>query len=88
MVIPPDQHELVVAEMITHEHVWHGAGATCDEAREALLSAWARHRAGVLRQHPQLAASLPEAAAMPTHFRIRYRAYCRGGGWRDDERLV
>jgi hypothetical protein len=36
-IIPPST--IVIAEMITHDYVWHGAGATCDEAREALLSA-------------------------------------------------
>lgn len=79
---------LVIAEMITHDYVWQGAGATCDEAKEALLTAWSRHRAGVLRVHPQLQPSLPEAAQMPQHFRIRYRAYECGGGYRGDERLV
>lgn len=77
----------VVAEMITHDHVWQGAGLTCDEAREALLTAWTRHRDGVLRAQPGYVARLPEAAQMPQHFPIRYRAYERGGGYRGDERL-
>lgn len=78
----------VVAEMITHEYVWHGAGATCDEAREALLSAWALHRAEVLNKFPQLENQLPEPAKMQQHFKITYREYERGGGYRSDVRLV
>lgn len=85
-IVPPST--LVIAEMITNDYIWHGAGATCDEAREALLTAWARHRAGVLRVHPQLQASLPEAGQMQQHFKIRYREYERGGGYRGEERLV
>ncbi len=79
---------LVIAEMITHDFVWQGAGATCDEAREALLTAWARHRAEVVDRLPQLASTLPEAGQMPQHFKIRYREYERGGGYRDNDRLV
>jgi hypothetical protein len=78
----------VVAEMLTHDYIWRGAGATCDEAREALLGAWARHRAAVVAQHPQLAPTLPEASGMPQHFKIRYASYVRGAGYRDDERLL
>lgn len=78
---------LVIAEMITNDYIWRGAGATCDEAREALLGAWARHRSAVLHQQPALAAALPEPARMPQHFAIRYCEYTRGAGYRDDERL-
>lgn len=85
-IVLPDT--IVIAEMITHDYVWHGAGATCDEAREALLGAWTRHRAQVVSQQPGLAPTLPEAAAMQQHFRIRYREFARGAGYRDDERLV
>lgn len=85
-IIPPST--LVIAEMITHDYVWHGAGSTCDEAREALLSAWATHRKEVLEKFPQLEAKLPEAGKMQSHFKIRYREYERGGGYRSDERLV
>ncbi|MCE4556793.1 hypothetical protein [Pelomonas cellulosilytica] len=85
-IVPPTAW--VIAEMITHDYVWQGAGHTCDEAREALLTAWQRHRAGVLRVHPQLADRLPEAPHMPQHFKIRYRAYEAGGGYRGDDRLV
>ena len=84
-IIPPST--IVIAEMITHDYVWHGAGATCDEAREALLSAWATHRKEVLEKSPQLENSLPEAGKMQSHFNIRYRDYGRGG-YRSDERLV
>lgn len=87
-ILPPDPHTLVVAEMPTHDFIWRGAGATADEARQALLAAWARHRRAVLAQQPQLADRLPEASAMPQHFRIRYAEYTRGAGYRDDERLV
>lgn len=85
-IVAPDT--LVVAEMITHDFIWRGAGRTCDEAREALLQAWSRHRDGVLRVHPQLQPTLPEAAQMPRHFKIRYREYACGAGYRDDDRLV
>lgn len=78
----------VIAEMLTHDHIWRGAGLTCDEAREALLQAWHQHRRSVLAQLPQLEASLPEAAQMPQHFKIRYFAYERGAGYRDTTRLV
>ena len=85
-IIPPST--IVIAEMITHDYVWQGTGATCDEAREALLAAWAKHRQEVLGRFPQLEAKLPEAGKMPSHFKIRYRKYERGGGYRSDERLV
>lgn len=78
---------MVVAEMITHDFVWHGAGATCDEAREALLSAWAAHRAQVIRQVPTVEEQLPTAEDMPRHFKIRYREFARGAGYRDGERM-
>lgn len=85
-IVLPDT--LVIAEMITHDYIWRGAGATCDEAREALLSAWARHRAAVVQQQPALAATLPEAGRMQQHFKIRYSEFTRGAGYRDDKRLV
>jgi len=85
-IVPPDT--IVIAEMITHDYIWRGAGATCDEAREALLAAWTRHRAAVVRQQPALAPSLPEAGRIPQHFAIRYSEYTRGAGYRDGERLV
>jgi len=85
-IVPPDS--IVIAEMITHDFIWRGAGATCDEAREALLTAWARHRAHVVSQQPALGPTLPEARQMQQHFKIRYREYTRGAGYRDDERLV
>ncbi|WP_157271903.1 hypothetical protein [Azohydromonas aeria] len=85
-IIAPDT--LVSAEMITHDFIWHGAGATCDEAREAVLSAWAKHRREVLDRFPQLEAKLPVAGEMQQHFSIRYREYVRGGGYQGDDRLV
>lgn len=85
-IIAPDT--LVIAEMITHDFVWHGAGATCDEAREAVLSAWARHRREVLEKFPQLESRLSVAGEMQRHFRIHYREYARGGGYRGDDRMV
>ena len=85
-IVLPDSW--VVAEMITHDYIWRGAGITCDEAREALLTAWTRHRGSVVAQHPQLAPTLPEAPDMPRHFPIRYSEYTRGGGYRDQQRLV
>ncbi|MEX8518155.1 MAG: hypothetical protein AB3X44_06540 [Leptothrix sp. (in: b-proteobacteria)] len=78
---------MVIAEMITHDFIWRGAGANCDEAREALLT-WAKHRAAVVQQQPALAATLPEAGRMQQHFKIRYSEYTRGAGYRDDDRLV
>lgn len=79
---------LVIAEMITNDYIWRGAGATCDEAREALLGAWACHRAAVVARQPALAPTLPEATGMPRHFRIRYSEFARGAGYRDGDRLV
>ena len=85
-IIEPDT--IAIAEMITNDYIWRGAGATCDEAREALLGAWARHRTAVVNQQPALAPTLPEAARMQQHFAIRYAEYARGAGYRDNERLV
>jgi hypothetical protein len=85
-IVLPDT--LVIAEMITHDYIWRGTGATCDAAREALLSAWALHRAQVVSLQPALAPTLPEAGQMQQHFKIRYREYACGAGYRDDERLV
>jgi hypothetical protein len=85
-IIRPDT--LVVAEMNTHDYIWRGAGATCDEAREALLSAWSRHRADVVARHPGLSPTLPRPSEMPQHFAIRYREYACGAGYRDEDRLV
>jgi hypothetical protein len=42
----------------------------------------------VLEKFPQLEARLPEAGKMQQHFKIRYREYEQGGGYRSDERLV
>jgi hypothetical protein len=74
--------------MNTHDDIWRGAGATCDEAREALRGAWSRRRAAVVARHPTLSPTLPPASAMPQHFAIRYREYARGAGYRDEERLL
>lgn len=85
-IVVPDT--VVIAEMLTHDYIWRGAGATCDEAREALLRAWATHRAHVVSHQPALGPTLPEAAQMPQHFKIHYREFARGAGYRDDDRLV
>lgn len=85
-IVAPD--DWVIAEMITHDYIWRGAGHTCDEAREAVLRAWALHRASVLSAQPALAPTLPEASGMEQHFRIRYQVFQRGGGYRDHTRLV
>lgn len=85
-IVPPE--DWVIAEMITHDYIWRGAGSTCDEAREALLTAWTRHRNGVLHVHPGLAERLPEAADMPRHFKIRFMVFHRGGGYRNEDRLI
>jgi hypothetical protein len=53
-----------------------------------LLSAWAKHRREVLERFPQLEAKLPVAGAMQQHFRICYREYAQGGGYRGNDRLV
>ena len=63
------------------------SSVSCDEAREALLAAWTRHRQGVVSSLPAYAERLPEAAQMPSHFKIRYLVFQRGGGYRDLERL-
>ena len=87
MSIVPSE-DWVIAEMNTHDHQWRGAGHTCDEAREALLSAWTAHRESVLSKLPDYASRLPEAAAMGGHFKITYLVFQRGGGYRDQTRLV
>lgn len=35
----------VVADMVTHDHIRRGAGHSTEQTREALLRAWAVHRA-------------------------------------------
>ncbi|MEY4766376.1 MAG: hypothetical protein RI907_3049 [Pseudomonadota bacterium] len=78
----------VVAQLNTNDYIWQGVGHTEEEAKAALLAAWRLHRQQVLGQHPGLAASLPEAEQLPTHFAVSYAHYVRGGGYRDRERLV
>lgn len=85
-IVPPE--DWVIAEMITHDHIWRGAGHTCDEAREALLRAWTAHRESVLRGLPDYAHRLPEAGEMHKHFKVQYLVYQRGGGYRDHTRLA
>lgn len=82
------QAGFVLAELNTHQYMFHGVGRSEAEARDAVLRAWGRHRAWVLAQQPQLAASLPEPEAMERHFRIHYRHYASGAGYRDGSRLV
>lgn len=78
----------VVAQLNTNDYIWQGAGRTEEEAKAALLEAWRMHREQVVRQHPSLASSLPEADQLPSHFAICYARYVLGGGYRDRERLV
>jgi hypothetical protein len=78
---------IVLAQMNTHEYIWQGAGADEAQAREALLAAWAHHRARVLAQFPALASSLPEAAAIPKHFPISFQTYKLGAGYRDGKQV-
>ena len=78
----------VVAQLNTNDYIWQGAGRTEEEAKAALLEAWRLHRQQVLRQHPGLASSLPEAEQLPKHFAVWYSHYVVGGGYRDRERLV
>ena len=62
---------VVIAEMITNHSIWRGVGVARDEARQAVLDAWSRHRSDVVPLHSALASSLPLAGEMPRHFRIR-----------------
>jgi hypothetical protein len=78
----------VLAQMNTNDFIWQGCGRTEDEARAALLAAWAHHRSRVVAQFPDLAARLPEAQDMHRHFATRFSTYTVGGGYRDDDRLV
>jgi predicted phage-related endonuclease len=78
----------VVAQLNTNDYIWQGAGRTEDEAKAALLAAWHLHREQVVRRHPALAATLPEAAQLLSHFRVHYAHYVLGGGYRDGDRLV
>ncbi|PXW94374.1 hypothetical protein C7444_11473 [Sphaerotilus hippei] len=79
---------LVLAEMITHDHVWRGVGGSEAEARAALLSAWVAHRAQVLSHQPSFADRLPVPEAMERHFRIRCERLVAGAGYRDGVALV
>ncbi|WP_085317438.1 hypothetical protein [Derxia lacustris] len=74
---------LVVAEMLTVQYIFRGAGRTREEARLALLAAWKVQRDGVLAQQPQLAPTLPLPEDMERHFRIVYNEYEAGVGYRD-----
>ena len=78
----------VIAQLNTNDFIWQGAGRTEDEAKAALLNAWATHRARVVSQHPAMAKSLPEAQEMTKHFPVYYSHYVLGGGYRDKDRLV
>lgn len=77
----------VVAEMNTHHYLFRGVGSDEMQARAALLRAWNASRAALLAQFPQLAASIPDAHAVETHFRIHYLHFEDGAGYRDGERL-
>ena len=74
---------LVVAEMLTAQYIFRGAGRTREEARLALLGAWNLHRDGVLAMQPQLAPTLPLPDEMERHFRMDYAEYAAGVGYRD-----
>jgi hypothetical protein len=78
----------VIAQLNTNDYIWQGAGRSEDEAKTALLAAWAAHRTRVVSQHPALASTLPEAAQMTQHFPVYYSHYVLGGGYRDRDRLV
>jgi hypothetical protein len=78
----------VVAEMNTHHFMFRGAGASKEDARCALLLAWARHRAELLARYPERADSIPEAGQMEEHFRIYYLEFELNAGYRDGERLA
>lgn len=84
----PALYTLVVAQMNTNDYIWQGAGLSEDHAREALLAAWAMHRARVVGLNPRLADTLPQAERMADHFPIRFTTYISGAGYRDGERLV
>ncbi len=78
----------VLAEMNTHHFMFRGAGATREDARSALLRAWALHRNELLARYPERSASIPEAEKMEDHFRIVYLEFEMGAGYRDGERLL
>ncbi|WP_028312149.1 hypothetical protein [Derxia gummosa] len=80
-----DVARLVVAEMLTAQYIFRGAGRTREEARLALLAGWKLHRDGVVARQPQLAPTLPLPEDMEKHFRIDYAEYEAGIGYRDGQ---
>ncbi len=78
----------IVAEMITHNFIFKGAGCNQEDARAALLKAWTTHRNDLLAQYPERAAILPEAGRMEEHFRIYYLEFEINAGYRGNDRLV
>ena len=78
----------VLAEMNTHHFQFRGAGETREDAKSALLRAWALHRNALLARYPERSDSIPEADQMEAHFRICYLEFEVGAGYRDGDRLL
>ncbi len=77
-----------IAEMITHNFIFKGAGRSREEARAVLLKAWTAHRTDLLLQYPERTAFLPDETKMEDHFRIYYLEFEMDAGYRGNDRLV
>ena len=77
-----------IAEMITHNFIFKGAGRSREDARAILLKAWTAHRTELLLQYPERTASLPDETKMEDHFRIYYLKFEMDAGYRGNDRLV
>ena len=77
-----------IAEMITHNFIFKGAGRSREDAKSALLKAWTVHRTELLAQYPDRAAILPDETKMEDHFRIYYLEFEMDAGYRGNDRLV
>ena len=77
-----------IAEMITHNFIFKGAGRSREEARAVLLKAWTAHRAELLTQYPERTAIIPDETKMEDHFRIYYLEFEMDAGYRGNDRLV
>lgn len=80
--------QFVVAELITHNYVFKGAGRDRAEARAALLKGWAAHRTALLDQYPERTSTIPDEHSIEAHFKIHYEDFALGGAYRDKQRVA
>jgi hypothetical protein len=86
-IMPASSH-FYIAEMITHNFIFKGAGRNKADARAVLLKAWTAHRNWLLAQYPERTASLPDETKMEDHFKIYYLEFEMDAGYRGNDRLV